>query len=215
MSDAVGAELAELAREIWAWQVDTFGDAMTVEGAVAKIRDECAEVLHAERAVDFVRRQQWGSRLMLSAALTEPIATRREELADVFFMLVQLDGAGNPSRRMMPGLSDGIGHLHEQGRHRAECLAGLLGETASLSAAAYQVWLTGDEGRFRSVVLRNLWCEFLECAVIAWGDACNANSDLPHMSAAIRAKLAENKTRRWAKPAEDGTISHVKGHDDE
>lgn len=44
----------------------------------------------------------------------------------------------------------------------------------------------------------------------AWGSACHANDDLPHMPGAIRAKLEVNRARKWGARAADGTISHVK-----
>ncbi len=181
MSDAIGAELAELAREIWAWQVDTFGDGCTVHGAVAKIRDECAEVLAVPRLPNMLP-------LMRKAQ-------RREELADVFFMLVQMTGAGAT-----------LGMFTEGCRLAASlplCDSSLPWALGGIVAACSIYYGTH--------MLPHTSPTGAGAALRGWLDACNANSDLPHMSAAIRAKLAENKTRRWAKPAEDGTISHVKG----
>lgn len=177
MSDAIGAELAQLAREIWAWQQATFGDGCTVHGAVAKIRDECAEVLECEEHL-----AKW-------KAVRH--AGRREELADVFFMLVQMTGAAG-SAHVSPG------HPSIQ-KYRAD------------SALAYS--LGRVDGSAHAFLRAHEWGSTASshAATAAWLDACAANDDLPHMPAAIRAKLEENRARTWAKPAADGTISHVKG----
>lgn len=195
--EAIGAQLAQLAREIWAWQSETFGDGCTVHGAVAKIRDECAEVLAAQAEIEHRRHQSWGSQLMFRAIIAPYVTARREELADVFFMLVQMTGAAGSSH-IDPTRSHILKH----------CIGTPLAYSLGRVDAASHAFLEGMTwGRVDTQAQHS--------AVAAWLDACSANNDLPHMPAAIRKKLAVNKARTWAKPAEDGTISHVKGHDNE
>lgn len=201
MSDAIGAELAQLAREIWGWQVETFDGLMTVEGAVAKIRDECAEVLECETAV-MVSIDTPGTvspsdvrmaRGALMADLMPPRGDeirRREELADVFFMLVQLGG------------------LLSYDDDALDALCYVCEPPEIVPPPAFSL------GRVDAHSLSADWGGLM-LAMGSWADACAGFGDLPHMPAAIRDKLTKNKARKWAKPAEDGTISHIKGHDNE
>ena len=91
----IGEQLAQLAREIWPWQQATFGDGCTVHGAMAKVRVECAEAESAwERCM--LTKLNWRANERAIQALLE-------EMADIYFMLVQLAGAADialPSPRL-------------------------------------------------------------------------------------------------------------------
>ena len=175
MSDAIGAELAQLAREIWAWQQATFGGLMTVEGALAKIRDECAE-----------------------AIIAPSVGARREEFADVFFMLAQLVGiTGGDPAAALDALFTGCDAVKSAmhclfGETPARLLGVIVAESFSMAK--------GPCSHHRAGAL-----------AMPWTALCIVTGDIEHMPAAIRAKLEENRARTWAKPAADGTISHIKG----
>ena len=171
--------LAELADEIWAWQQTTFGDAMTVQGAVNKLRDECDEVVREYRNLLAWR----DSRRRLPEMLREARVRVREELADCFFMLVQLDGL----------TSDDGGCLLFQFEEARE-------------VEPFEVCM----GRLKAHALWADQWNGLIFAKAAWMDACTVLDAAAEMPAAIQAKLAKNKARTWAKPAADWTISHVK-----
>ena len=76
-----GGELREIAAQIWGWQVAQFGDALTLDGALNKLRDEVGEAIAAGEA-----------RPAPGEAFAPYDASRRAELADAFIMLVQAAG---------------------------------------------------------------------------------------------------------------------------
>lgn len=177
--------LAELADDIWQWQCETFGDRMTVSGALNKLRDEVDEAAAAWRNLQEMHRLDWSLVAVPEAvhACSEPI---HEELADCFFMLVQIGG-------LTTGDDEGCGLAFWAWQERP--------------SDSFEVCI----GRLKAHALwSDQWAGLL-LAKAAWLDACASISALDSMPAAIAAKLAKNKARTWAEPAADGTISHVKG----